>query len=262
VNEPDFPAPPPSAPVKRRFSPLLAIFLVVVVAGAALAGFGLVKVFGYRMVAFPGGSMDSTVPAGTSVIYRLRDGEEVRRGNLVVIEADQFTSEPGSRFVKRVIAVGGDTVECCDARHRIEVNGKPVTEPYLDPAVAPERGAIPFKAKVPAGMVFVAGDTRDNSNDSRMYTDQPGGGAVPLSKVDGVIVARGSLLWAETLKPTTAFTDAGLPGAATEDTGPVTARLTAAGGALLFLIGFVGAIVTAARSAGKRRIAAAAPPVR
>lgn len=232
---------------------------MVLVAGAVLTGFGLVKVFSYRVVTLPGGSMDSTVPPGTSVIYRLRDGEEVRRGDLVVFEAEQFTEDPGSRFVKRVIAVGGDTVECCDARHRIEVNGKPVTEPYLDPAVTPERGALPFKAKVPAGAIFVAGDTRDNSNDSRVYADQPGGGAVLLSKVDGVIVAEGSLFWAKALKPTTAFTDAGLSGAATEDTGPVTARLTVAGGALLFLIGFAGAIVAAARSAGRRRTAAAPP---
>lgn len=251
--EPDFPAPPPAAPVRRRFSLLLAIFLVVLVAGAALAGFGLVKVLSYRTIAVPGGSMGLTVPAGTSVIYRLRDGEEVRRGDLVVFEADQFADKPGIRLVKRVIAVGGDTVECCDARQRIEVNGKPVAEPYLDPAVAPERGALRFKAKVPAGTVFVAGDTRDNSNDSRIYTDQPGGGAVPLSKMDGVVVAEGSLFWATTLKPTTAFTDAGLTGAATEDTGPVAARLTVAGGVLLFLIGFAGTISTAARSARRRR---------
>ncbi|HEY2064008.1 MAG TPA: signal peptidase I [Amycolatopsis sp.] len=257
--EPDFPAPPPAAPAKRRFSPLLALFLVVLVAGALLAGFGLVQVLSYRTIAVPGGSMGPTVPAGTSVVYRLREGEEIRRGDLVVFEADQFTGRPGVRLVKRVIAVGGDTVECCDAQQRIEENGKPVAEPYLDPAVPPERGALRFKATVPAGSVFVAGDTRDNSNDSRMYTDQFGGGAVPLSKVDGVIVAKGSLFWSETLKPTTAFTDAGLPGAATEDSGPVTARLTFAGGVLLFLIGFAGAIVTAARSARKRRIAAAPP---
>ena len=257
--EPDFPAPPPAAPAKRRFSPLLAVFLVVLVAGAALAGFGLLNVLSYRTIAVPGGSMGRTVPAGTSVVYRSREGGEIRRGDLVVFEADQFTDRPGGRLLKRVIAVGGDTVECCDAQHRIEVNGKPVAEPYLDPAVAPERGALPFKAQVPAGAVFVAGDTRDNSNDSRIYTDQPGGGAVPLSKVDGVVVAEGSLLRSEALKPTTAFTDAGLPGAATEDSGPATARLAFAGGALLFLIGFAGAIVTAARSARKRRIAAVPP---
>lgn len=234
-------------PVRRRFSPLLAVFLVVLVAGVGLAGFGLVTVLGYRTIAVPGGSMRPTIPPGSSAIYRLRDGEEVHRGDLVVFEADQLTEQPGVRLAKRVIAVGGDTVECCDAQQRIEVNGKPVTEPYLDPAVAPERGALRFKATVPAGAVFVAGDTRDNSNDSRMYTDQPGGGAVPLSKVDGVIVAEGSLFWAKTLKPTTAFTDAGLSGAATEDSGPVTGRLAFAGGVLLFLIGFAGAIVTAAR---------------
>jgi signal peptidase I len=261
VIEPDFPAPPPSAPVKRRFSPLLAIFLVVLVAGVVLVGLSLLKVLSYGASVVRSGTMEPTVAPGTSMISRLLDGEEIRRGDLVIFEAGQRDGRP-VRLVTRVIAVGGDRVSCCDPGHRIEVNGRSVTESYLDPRVPLADVAMDFSALVPPGSVFVAGDNRSISNDSRTFANQPGGGAVPLSKVDGVIVARGSLLWAETLKPTTAFTDAGLPGAATEDTGPVTARLTAAGGALLFLIGFVGAIVTAARSAGKRRIAAAAPPVR
>ena len=164
-----------------------------------------------------------------------------------------------SRLVRRVIAIGGDRVSCCDPGHRIEVNGRSVTEPYLNPRVPLADAAIEFSALVPPGSVFVAGDNRSIANDSRTMANQPGGGAIPLSKVDSVIVAKGGLLWAETLKPTTAFTDAGLPGAATEDTGPVTGRLAAGGGALLFLFGFAGAVVTAARSARRRRIAAAVP---
>ncbi|MGH9061530.1 MAG: signal peptidase I [Acidimicrobiales bacterium] len=260
MNEPDFPAPPPSAPVKRRFSPLLAISLVVLVAGVALVGLSLLKVLGYGMGTLSGATMEPTVPAGTSVIYRPRDGGEVRRGDLVLIEAGRFEGRPAG-VIRRVIAVGGDRASCCDPGHRIQVNGRSVTEPYLDPRVPLADNAVDFSVTVPPGSVFVAADNRSISDDSRTTAYLPGGGAIPLSKVDGVIVAKGALLWAETLKPTTAFTDAGLPGAATEDTGPVTGRRTAGGGAALFLLGFVGAVVTAARSARKRRIAAAVPPV-
>ena len=257
--EPDFPAPPPAAPAKRRFSPLLALFLVVLVAGAVVAGFALLNVLSYGTGSLRGATMEPTVPARTLMIYRPRDGEEVHRGDLVVFEAGQLAGRSAG-MVGRVIAVGGDRVSCCDPAHRIEVNGRSVTESYLDPRVPLADVATEFSELVPPGSVFIAEDNRAISNDSRTFANQPGGGAIPLSKVDGVIVAKGGLFWAETLKPTTAFTDAGLPGAATEDSGPVTARLTFAGGVLLFLIGFAGAIVTAARSARKRRIAATAPP--
>ncbi|WIX78052.1 signal peptidase I [Amycolatopsis carbonis] len=258
MTEPDFPPPPAPVQVKRRFSPLLAIFLVLAVAGVVLAITGVLTVFSYRTVSIRSGSMSSAVAPGSAAIYGLRGGQEIHRGDVVVFEADVFPGAPHGKFMQRVIAVGGDEIRCCDLDKRIIVNGKPVAEPYLDPAVSPADAAVPFEAKVPPGTVFVAGDTRNNSFDSRMVV-QPYAletGSVPLSKVDGVVVATGSFFWPETVKPTTAFTDAGLSGASTEDTGPVSSRLTATGGAALFLLGFVGAIVTAVR----RRKAAAAPP--
>ncbi|MEW2504440.1 hypothetical protein AB0878_28650 [Amycolatopsis sp. NPDC047767] len=71
-----------------------------------------------------------------------------------------------------------------------------------------------------------------------------------------MVVATGSIFASDTLKPTTAFTDAGLPGASTEDTSLANDRYLAAGGAALFLLGFIGAIVTGVRSAARRRKAA------
>ncbi|MEV6899101.1 signal peptidase I [Amycolatopsis sp. NPDC051372] len=260
MTEPDFPPPPAPVQVKRRFSALLAIFLVLAVVGAVAAATGVVKVLGYSMVTVPGGSMAGTIPPGTTVVYNWGEGREIHRGDLVVFQADALPDMERGRLLKRVIAVGGDRVVCCDPGHRIEVNGKSVTEPYLDPKVSPAAAAMPFSAQVPPGTIFVAGDTRDNSNDSRIYVSAPGAGAVPLSKVDGVVVAKGSIFASESFKPTTAFTDAGLPGASTEDTDLSKDRYLAAGGAVVFLLGFIGAIVIAVRSAGRRRKAAAVPP--
>ncbi|MGW4488790.1 signal peptidase I [Amycolatopsis sp. NPDC004368] len=258
MTEPDFPPAPPQVHVQRRFSPLLAVFALLAVVGAVLTASGVVKVFSYHWVSVQGSSMASTVVSGTTVIY---ERHEVHRGDLVVFEADAFPEKGRGKLLKRVIAVGGDEIRCCDLGKRTVVNGKPVAEPYLNPAVSPADAAVAFEAKVPPGSVFVAGDTRDNSFDSR-FVVKPYAletGSVPLSKVDGVAVATGGPFWAETLKPTTAFTDAGLPGATVEDTGPVNARLLAAGGAVLFLLGFAGAIVTGVRSAGRRRKTAEKP---
>ncbi|WP_326834000.1 signal peptidase I [Amycolatopsis rhabdoformis] len=256
----DFPPAPAAPPRTRRFSPLLAMFLVVLVAGVVLAATGIVKMFGYHVVAVPGGAMAATVPPGSKVVYNSGAGQEIHRGDLVVFDADGLPGAPGGLRLSRVIAVGGDRVECCDPGHRIEVDGKPITEPYLNPKVSPADAAVAFSAQVPPGTIFVAGDTRDNSNDSRIYTNAPGAGAIPLSKVDGVVIATGTLFSTENLQPTTAFVDAGLPGASTEDTGLASARYLAGGGVLVFLLGFVGAIVAGVRAAGKRRKAAVGRP--
>ncbi|WP_378743111.1 signal peptidase I [Nocardia brasiliensis] len=99
-------------------------------------------------------------------------------------------------LVKRVIAVGGQTVECCDAQGRILVDGQPLDEPYVQkdyPWVAGQhasypRGRVFAPIKVPAGHLWVMGDNRNESRDSRAHTSDELHGTVPVDNVRGKAV--------------------------------------------------------------------------
>jgi len=89
----------------------------------------------------------------------------------------------GGHLIKRVIGVGGDTVACCDEQGRLTVNGKPIDEPYvLDPSVTADRT---FEVEVPDGYLWVMGDNRGNSADSRSHLGDPGGGFISEDTVVG-----------------------------------------------------------------------------
>jgi signal peptidase I len=86
-------------------------------------------------------------------------------------------------YIKRVIGLPGDHVICCDAGGKLTVNGQPVAEPYLYEGDAPSQ--LKFSVIVPPGRLWLMGDHRSQSADSRSLLGAPGGGMVPLDRVIG-----------------------------------------------------------------------------
>jgi len=95
-----------------------------------------------------------------------------------------FPQDTGNHLIKRAIGVPGDHVMCCDNEGRIVLNGIPVSEQlYLRPGSVPSQD--PFDVTVPEDMLFVMGDNRQNSADSRYNQDKPYDGFVPMDNVVG-----------------------------------------------------------------------------
>lgn len=97
----------------------------------------------------------------------------------------------GGHLVKRVIGIGGDRVKCCDKKGRVTVNGKALDESeYLPENTLPSDQ--PFDVRVPGGYLWLMGDNRNNSFDSRGHISDPGGGCVKEDLVVGKVWA---LIW-------------------------------------------------------------------
>lgn len=132
----------------------------------------------YQPYTVPTDSMDPTVKAGDRVLAERIAGGEVHRGDVVVFQDSVWGSVP---MVKRVVGVGGDKVDCCGKQGKLSVNGKALDEPYLK--TTGPNSQSPFKStKVPQGRLFLLGDHRVDSLDSRAHMDDDHG-AVPRSAV-------------------------------------------------------------------------------
>jgi signal peptidase I len=231
-----------AAPPRRRAQPrpvrrsrlggiLQGVFIALGLAGL-VGGFLLIAVQ-YRPYAVPTDSMEPTVPAGTTVLAHSINGSQVGRGDIVVFRDPTWGDTP---LVKRVVAVGGDTVACCDKQGRVTVDGTPLDEPYLDRDAANALGTSTFSAKVPAGRLFLLGDNRAVSEDSRFHLTELDG-SVPesdvMGRVEGTVWPLARL--GGTIARTSAF-DA-LPGRDAGTHGPLApAEYAMAGGGALVLV--------------------------
>lgn len=135
------------------------------------------RVLGVNLYRVPSGAMAPTLQPGTVIVVHAGDAvvRDLHRGDVIVFEPP---AAPGQAWVKRVIGMPGDTVEL--QAGRLRVNGRAVAEPYVDPRRASTPYSRDFAAvRVPRDRVFVLGDNRDNSEDSRVW------GFAALARVRG-----------------------------------------------------------------------------
>jgi signal peptidase I len=189
-----------------------------VLIGVALLLALIIRTFAVQEFSIPSGSMQNTLEIGdrvlvNKIVYRTRD---IHRGDIVVFNGlgswdpevqvaepanpvskvfaavgRAFGVTPGETdYIKRVIGKPGDRVKCCDARGRVTVNGVPLNEQsylYTDPATRQQNrpSEKEFDFTVPEGRLWVMGDHREVSADSRQHTGDVGGGSIPESRVIG-----------------------------------------------------------------------------
>ncbi|MET9392469.1 signal peptidase I [Streptomyces sp. NPDC006624] len=193
-----------------------AVKEVPLLVGVAVLIALVLKTFLVQAFVIPSGSMEQTIQIGDRVLVdKLTPwfGSKPQRGDVVVfkdpggwLQDEQTTpkkddpvgvkqikegltfigllpSENEKDLIKRVVGVGGDRVKCCDTQGRVTVNGIPLNEDYLYPGAAPSD--TPFDITVPQGRLWVMGDHRNNSADSRAHQDTDYGGTVSEDEVVG-----------------------------------------------------------------------------
>lgn len=199
----------------------------------------------YQPYTVPTDSMVPTVNVGDRVLAERTDGDDVRRGDVVIFRDKDWGNLP---MVKRVVGVGGDEVACCGDDGRLTVNGRAIDEPYLR---AEGPAAENFTAKVPEGHLFLMGDDRRTSLDSRSHLQERGNGSVPRSAVEARVDAIAWPLDGGMVARPNAFAD--LPGGVSRP-GPVKLMLaTVVTGAALIVGGALYGPVAARTGRARRR---------
>lgn len=149
----------------------------------------LIRALLLQVFTIPSGSMEPTLQPGDRILVQklTHHLQGIHRGDVVVFDAADVWTAPGKDtvFVKRVIAIGGDRVQCCTADGAIRVNGVVLREPY----VLTPGNTRAFDVTVQSGRLWVLGDNRAESADSSAFRGVPGGGSVPESRVIGKVAA-------------------------------------------------------------------------
>ena len=200
----------------RKGSLLRELPILVIV---ALAVSLVIKTFLVQFFYIPSGSMENTLQINDRVAVNKVPfiGKAIGRGDVVVFrDPDNWLPEPYAidenkylakskealvavgvlpnptkqYLVKRVIGIAGDKVECCSKNKKLMINGVEIKEPYIFSGNS--ASDTNFNVTVPAGKIWVMGDHRAASADSRFHQEDINKGMVPTSKVTGKVVG---IIW-------------------------------------------------------------------
>lgn len=209
-------SPTDASPRRRSRSALVFARDILFILLAAIVISFLVKTFLVRSFYIPSESMENTLMVNDRVLVNELEPRltPVARGDVIVftdpggwLNEQPATPRPAGlpgliedaldfigltpsassdHLIKRVIGLPGDHIACCTADGRMTVNGIPIDEPYVHlPAGVTRASYVDFDVTVPAGELWMMGDNRNNSEDSRYHQSLPTKGFVPISDVVG-----------------------------------------------------------------------------
>ncbi len=166
--------------------------------GVAILVAVLVRAFVLQTFFIPSPSMENTLKIDDRVLVNklVYDFRSPHRGEVIVFKAPtSWSGNPsGEDFIKRVIGVGGDHVECCDPQGRLIINGKPIDEPFIFPGNKP--ADQDFDITVPQGRLWVMGDHRQASGDSLEHWQQSGADITEATIPEDQVVGRAfTIFW-------------------------------------------------------------------
>ena len=171
-----------SGKANQKKSPVTDLFYWAEALVFALTFLVLLSVFFVRFSGVDGSSMLPTLVDNDQVLVQLIGYDEPERGDIVVVYAPYFENEP---LVKRVIAKGGDVVDIDPNTGTVSVNGEQLVEPYISEPLL-NAGTLSYPYEVPEGQVFVMGDNRNHSSDSRLAEI----GSLPYENIIGKVFFR------------------------------------------------------------------------
>jgi signal peptidase I len=189
----------PDKPPKKKSSFWRELPILI---GVAIVVAVVVRAFVLQTFYIPSESMENTLNIYDRVLVNklVYDFRDPHRGEIVVFKAPMdWRSDPAEEdFIKRVIGVPGDRVVCCDAQGRISVNGKALDEPYLykdETGTMDKPSDADFNLVVPEGRLWVMGDHRSQSGDSREHFKETGDPTASTIPVDSVVGRAFLLFW-------------------------------------------------------------------
>lgn len=202
-------------PARKRHPAVSFLIEMAMIVGLAIIISFIIKTFFLRAFYIPSESMQPTLEVDDRIVVNLLAPGvmDIDRGDVVVFEDTRnwwgsgpqeetnalqdalifigLVPDTSSHYVvKRIIGLEGDHIECCDDQGRILINGEPLEEPYLYPGNEPSLSS--FDVTVPEGHVWLLGDHREASADSRAHVSESDQGAVPEEDIIGRTL---SIVW-------------------------------------------------------------------